>query len=151
MNTTIIIDRVTRDVLHAEVCLDFNGAGPFANDLNTDEGVTRCMQERDRVVLCGRLLDALGWHQEATQDHYEIAASPAIAEWMTNRLGEIEEATEHNREHLRHQEAGDADWYYSGRTKKESVAISRSYIERDVLRHEALAAVLAEMSTLAVA
>jgi len=126
-----MIDRETRDVLRRLVMYETGSVGDFR--LNVDCGERdAALRNAGRAQFVCRMLDDLGWSTGDPRERYEISMPlPDLVLWLREERTAEKGALGDNLRTLEQQQAGEEGHMYSDHSQQESIAVTRSYIERD--------------------
>ncbi len=131
MAEVITIDRQARDVLCGFLESDAMDAGEFAIYVAEGDREQARTRSTTAAYVC-TLLDELGWPGDDVRTSYNLGVEhDKFAHWLRRQRASTEGARRDDVRSLDGQEAGQEDRYYLGCSQEESIAKSRSYIERD--------------------
>lgn len=126
-----MIDRETRDVLRRLVMYEAGSIGDF--HLNVERGERdAALSETEKARSVCQMLDDLGWSAGDPRQRYEISMPiPDLVRWLRQERTAEEGALGDDLRTLEHQQAGEKGHMYTDHTQEESLALTRSIIERD--------------------
>jgi hypothetical protein len=147
MATTITLNRAQRDLVHDLVTLDALELDAYIRDADRESALERLAHAN---TVC-ELLDEIGWDRQTNDASYVISAGSGLARWLERQRDMEQGGLKDNRASLEAQLAGNPDRCYCGHTMQESIAMSRSYIERAERGLEMLEGLLREFGEAVVA
>jgi hypothetical protein len=147
----IQIDGPTRAVLRGFLDFDAMELGDFESYVRHG-GRSEAARRAETAAYVCELLDQLGWTGGENAIACEIEIDPdRFALWLRRQRASVEGARRDNVHSLDRQQAGDKGPCYCGHSLVESIAMSRSYIERDDGELRVIDTLLDELSAGAVA